>query len=138
MERLAQKRVGPVAALAIAMSPLAGRQTAANFAKQAMALPEPAALVDDLRFLVDGQTPLSRGVLASAEQLRAMNDADVRAIAAALPPRSGRAFERVAEQLKRRKGDPADRVLLDAFASLWPTHLRDPIMRALDSVANRR
>jgi hypothetical protein len=133
-----EKLVGPVAALAIARSPLAGRQTAVKFAEAALNMNEPAAFVDDLRFLVDGNTPLSRGVLGCAAELGRMNAADVRTIAETLQPIPRKVLERLADALKRRAGDPADKVILDTMAQLWRLELHQPIELSLWDISRGR
>jgi len=85
-----------------------------------------------------GKTPLSRGVLGCAGELRRMNDADVRTIAEALPPVPRKVFERLAEALKRRAGEPADKVILDTMAQLWRLELHQPIELSLWDISRGR
>ena len=98
-------------------------------------MPEPQALLDDLRFTVEGDTALARDVRGSAEVLRAMNDADVQAIARILPPAVATRFERIARQLKQRHDEPVQKVILDAITQLWTPALRDQLITDLSTIA---
>jgi hypothetical protein len=112
------------------------RTLAKDWALQdAPAMPEPQALLDDLRFTVEGDTALARDVRGSAEVLRAMNDADVQAIARILPPAVATLFERIARQLKHRHDEPVQKVMLDAITQLWTPALRDQLITDLSTIA---
>jgi hypothetical protein len=131
-----EKLIGPVAAVVLARSSLAGRRNGAMFAREALGRKEPDAFVDDLRFLFDGKAPLSRGLIAAAEELRRMDDADVQAIAQTLADPWRALFVHVAKELKRRGGEPPKDIILDVLRSLWDRGIHVPFEAALRKLAS--